>query len=877
MFIGIKKELDSLDNEFELSLTHDGSRNFQILLNDSNENCKYRSFSWGNRKSLDYSPDILREEILKYFKTFYTNDRIKICIYSTLSLDEMQKKVEKSFNDFDNFRENNIINNNDVLLQKESYSGHFFVESTKKEQLLIISFLLRPLFQYYRSKPLSVISNLLNEEGPGSLHSYLKKNGYINSFYAYLDDDDCSNELFFLYTIEIDLTDKGLNDYKIVIFEVNKYLNLIKSYEKVPEYYLNQLKTLSNLDFLYSDDEHPSCMADKICYLMNFVKSSDEIILVYSSLYLDWNEEIYGEILKNLDISQSRITILTPEDQMPVGVTLDLKENWFGTKYKRTDLKEIIDYLNKQKILEDSEKANTIEFEELNGMIENPSNKYHLPRKNLYIPNSTSMLSDPIEKNVIPKLVINTKKDNEPMIKMWHYFDLEEKKPKVCIDMIVLYKGIEDSLDDQVDIDFFVEYFRDVFNETIGYESSEADICVSISNFQGKGISMSFYSYSEHINLFLNNFYELFLKVCLEKKKNDLFQQIKERVIKNLKSFRLDSENQLDECLNNILFPEFQTTEKIINFLDQYQIEKLERFCENFLISFANILSFTFYFHGNIYAEQATEVALRIVDLFKEKLTKTLLLKGLNLNEFLCKKVMIFPPKKRLFNLISLKSNDVDNPNFMLLKLVDIGTYNIEERNKLTLLNSLISPQVYEVLRMQKSIGYMASSSIYDVRNRLFLLIGVNSSKFKTNLLRDEINKFLDFFLKEYLENLSDEYFKNLVDGIIANKLTKTKSLKNNANKFWSEIILDEFLFDRVERNVEILKNFEKKNIIEWIREKLGKIDSQMDFGLIPDKEINESLAEDEILYENLVENDRKVYWECFDFMNDEQKFYLVE
>lgn len=790
----------------------------------------------------------------------------------------MQKKVEKSFNDINNFRENeNNIINNVSHLRKEAYSGHFFVESTKKEQLLIISFLLRPLFEYYRSKPLSVISNLLNEEGPGSLHYYLKKNGYINSFYAYLDDDDCSNELFFLFTIEIDLTDKGLKDYKIVINEVNRYLNLIKSYQKAPEYYLNQLKTLCNLDFLYSDDEHPSCMADKICYLMNFVQSPEQIILVYSSLYLDWNEEIYSEILENLDISQSRITILTPEDQMPKGINLDLKENWFGTKYKKNDLKEIVDYLNKQKILEDSENSNQIEFEEVNGEAEHPSNKYCLPRRNLYIPNSTSVLPDPIEKNSIPKLLMSIKKDSEPMIKMWHYFDMEEKKPKVCIDMIVLYKGIEESLNDQVDLDFFVEYFRDVFNETIGYESSEADICVSVSNFQGKGISMSFYSYSEHINLFLNNFYALFLKVCLDKKRNDLFQQIKERVIKNLKSFRLDSENQLDECLNNVLFPEFQTTEKIIDFLEKYQIEKLERFCENFLISFTNILSFTFYFHGNIYEEQSKEVASRIIDLFKEKLTKNLVLKGLNLNEFLCKKVMIFPPKKRLFNLISLKSNDIDNPNFMMLKLIDIGTYNIEERNKLTVLNSLISPQVYEVLRMQKSIGYMASSSIYDVRNRLFLLIGVNSSKFQTNLLRDEINKFLDFFLKDYLENLTDEYFKNLVDGIIANKLTKTKSLKNNANKFWSEIILDEFIFDRVERNVEILKKFEKKEIIDWIREKLGKLDCHMDFGLIPEKEVNDNLAQDEILYHNLVENERKIYWECFEFMNDEQKFYLIE
>ena len=51
---GIMKELKAVNNEFELALSSDGSRNFQILCSSSHPESKYNTFSWGNNSSLNF-------------------------------------------------------------------------------------------------------------------------------------------------------------------------------------------------------------------------------------------------------------------------------------------------------------------------------------------------------------------------------------------------------------------------------------------------------------------------------------------------------------------------------------------------------------------------------------------------------------------------------------------------------------------------------------------------------------------------------------------------------------------------------------------------------------------------------------------------------
>lgn len=878
---GIAKELKAVNNEFELSQTSDGSRNFQILLNHSHPESKYNSFSWGSILSLNYENHVLREEIMKYFKKFYCNDKIKICVYSKFELDVLQQFVEKSFGDLKNWGDHlNPNNQTEYSLQTEKtiltteisnlhdknlndlhrsyYSGMYYVETVKNEHLLILSWALKPFFHHNRTRAIYPIINLLNEEGPQSVCTFLKKGNLINSLYAYIDDDDCINSLFFLFTIEIDLTEEGVDKWCEIIVEIFKYIDLIKESPGVPQFYLNQLKILSNMSFLYADEEHPACMIEKLAFLMTFVEPRD-LILIYSEIYLEWNQEYYKEILDQLVLNNCRFTLMTKKETFPQRITLSLEEKWFGTKYYKENLDDfLISYLQ---------------------TLPKTVNRYNFPKENPYLPSKLEILPFPSPLENIPKIIYSNDEENKnpnhltPKLKCWHYFDSKELKPKVCIEMIMIYRSINESLADQVNLEFFIEYFSEKFNEVIGFESSEAEICFEASPFEGKGISFSVYGYFDKMQIFLEKTINFFVKICLDDIESPLFYQIKNKTLKDLKNYALDTENQLQESINNFLFPDYFFPEYFEEILKDYELKDFQEFCAKNMQSYENLFSITAYFHGNIYLETSKQIFQNYIDILKTKLqNKRNISKGLITKEFLCKKVLVLPSKLDNWSkiLISTAKNE-GNKNSMIIKFIDFGKYDLVERNKLSLLLSLLSPQTHEYLRMKKQVGYLANASLSDIRNRLGVCIIVNSSEKNFEQISQEIEEFIQYFCENYLEvQLTENEFNNFVNGLIAKKLEVIKNMKLNCAKFWCEIVLNELMFDRIKKNVEILKGFQFKEIKKWIKEKMRNKDKEVLVGVVPkgtQVSIENQLGE-------LLKQDRKKYYESFEFELYNYEFY---
>ena len=264
---GIVKELKAVNNEFELALSSDGSRNFQILCSSSHPDSKYNSFSWGSLSSLNYESSVLRNQILKYFKEFYTTERIKLCIFSKLDLDTLESYVEESFGDmeksstpiFSNLKKDSLISKQKISndeLYRSCYNGMYYVETVKNEHLLFLSWPLKPFFHHHRCRSIAPIVNLINEEGPNSLSTLLKKGNLINSLCAYSEDCDGLNSLFFLFTVEFDLTEQGVEKWCDIVSEIFNYFNLIKEQPEVPSYYLSQLKILADSNTLFVKIAH---------------------------------------------------------------------------------------------------------------------------------------------------------------------------------------------------------------------------------------------------------------------------------------------------------------------------------------------------------------------------------------------------------------------------------------------------------------------------------------------------------------------------------------------------------------------------------------------------------------------------------------------
>ena len=185
--LSIEKELKSIQNEFDLSFTNADSKRSQIMVDSALSNCRYKRFSWGSLESLSQPIDILKKKLVEYYDEFYIPERMSICVYSRLELNELEKFIKENFIDYQpkgpNFSQPDFKYEKDELSLEDylnAYRGLYFIESSKEDNYIVLTWFFQPEIDNYKSKPLNIICDFLEEEGPNSLHKYLKDNGLIN-------------------------------------------------------------------------------------------------------------------------------------------------------------------------------------------------------------------------------------------------------------------------------------------------------------------------------------------------------------------------------------------------------------------------------------------------------------------------------------------------------------------------------------------------------------------------------------------------------------------------------------------------------------------------------------------------------------------------
>ena len=70
--------------------------------------------------------------------------------------------------------------------------------------------------------------------------------------------------------------------------------------------------------------------------------------------------------------------------------------------------------------------------------------------------------------------------------------------------------------------------------------------------------------------------------------------------------------------------------------------------------------------------------------------------------------------------------------------------------------------------------------------------------------------------MREFIEEMNEEEFETNKRGLIAKRLEKPKKLAGRAGKYWSEIVSQQYNFNRDEIETEDLRKITKDNILEF-------------------------------------------------------------
>ncbi len=172
----IEKELNSINSEFKSFVRDDNERIEHLKVMEGYKNCNYNKFVCGCLKSLKRND--IREKVIKFYKSYYTPDKMSLCVQSNIQIEEINKIIVEKFSLIKKDESYiNDINVNQNYLYDENNMGYIYqVISIKNKKVLKLYWVINENYnKYYKSKPLEYITNILGHEGKNDGTSYLHK------------------------------------------------------------------------------------------------------------------------------------------------------------------------------------------------------------------------------------------------------------------------------------------------------------------------------------------------------------------------------------------------------------------------------------------------------------------------------------------------------------------------------------------------------------------------------------------------------------------------------------------------------------------------------------------------------------------------------
>ena len=757
----VEKEVNAVDSEHNKNIGSDTwrIRNVTLKLMVDGVNS---SFGTGNTKTLlgNKSPKQLREQVVKFYETFYSSHKMKLYI-SHNNIDEIIVKVSDMFKDvilreetyFENVPLVNIYKNKYELLKIKTLGNNKF---------LYLNWLVDGTNIYdnnMNKSSFQIIGNILGNENKGSIYDYLESKKLINSLtYTINDKYDKKTKI----VIVMNLTDKGFKKWKYIVYSINNYIKNIYELDCYDKFF-NEYKKMT----MYSIQTYETSSGSLLCFKYSDIYNITNIDIEYlpiSSLLYGYDKRHYDKTLLSMNMKNVKV-ILTSD---VFDETLSSIDEFYGTEYSIT-IKKIKDKKNK--------------FNKLS------------PELNRYLSTDLKLM----------KIIDKNSSDNYLQIdsSSKHRYYIKNKNPyktylfygQVCID---IENDMEQSHFNLL-MSLYIAYIDKINNTTI-YMMNNAGINISVYNemkkifisFSGNAKNMDKY-FKEVIGWYFNKH-----KSFNQKKFNDIYDVAK----KNLKNWELKEPYVIIEQLfkkhvnkDNCLLPN-----QYLHILDKIK-------------NFDNI---TDYFNkGKIIGIFGGSVKMEIINSIIETLNnyvsyydKTNIKQNIDLSKSLSITKSLNPVNKDNAICYGIYTGKIEEK-------YDGKKNNNKMYPALVMIISFLHDKFFNIIRTEKQLGYIAYcsllnvSTIYGVKE-MFIIFTIQS---KYDNLREHIE---DFLKNDIISSLTDEEFNNMKTQMINSYLEETNTMSNDiAIKFSHMMVTDNLEADRYKLYVKYLKKLEKKQFIK--------------------------------------------------------------
>ncbi|KAL2320760.1 hypothetical protein Fmac_029729 [Flemingia macrophylla] len=766
------REIKAVDSENQKNLLSDPWRMNQLQKHLSDGDHPYHKFSTGNWDTLEVRPKAkgldTRNELLKFYEANYSANLMHLVTYTNESLDKIQNLVEEKFQYIRNTNKS-CFHAHGEPCKSEHLQILVRTVPIKEGHKLKIVWPVTPEIHHYTEGPCRYLGHLIGHEGEGSLYYILKKLGWATGLSAGESDWNLD---FSFFKVGIDLTDAGHEHIQDIIGLLFKYIELLLQ-GGVCKWIFEELSAVCETKFHYQDKIPPSDYVVNIASNMQFYPVKDW--LTGSSLPSKFSPSVIQMVLDQLSPDKVRIFW---ESKKFEGLT-DKVEPWYGTAYSI------------EKIT-----ASAIQ----GWVLSAPDEKMHLPDPNKFIPTDLSL------KIVKEKVKFPVSLRRTAYSALWYKPDTLFSTPKayVKIDFNCPYAG--NSPEAEILTHIFTQLLMDYLNEN-AYYAQVAGLYYSINHTDG-GFQVTLLGYNHKLRILLET---VMAKIVAFEVKTDRFSVIKERVTKEYQNFKYQQPYQQAMYYCSLILQD-QTWPWIeqLDVLPDLQVEDLAKFVPAML----SRTFLEFYVAGNIESHEAESMVRHIEDVLFNCLKP--LCKPLFSSQHLTNRVV------KLENGMSyFYPSECLNPeeeNSCLLFYIQVGRDDFKLNVKLQLFALVAKQPVFHQLRSVEQLGYITvlmQRNDCGIRGLQFI---IQSTVKSPGNIEQRVEAFLQMFETKLLE-LSNDEFKSNVNALIDMKLEKHKNLREESAFFWREIKDGTLRFDRIDYEVEALKQLSLQELIDFFNE----------------------------------------------------------
>ena len=318
----VEREKHAVNAEYRSGIKSDERRQLDVLREIVNPAHPFSKFSVGNLQTLSDAKGSVRDEMIKFYNTYYKARNMRLVVLAPRELDRLEEIVRGDF-----------IEVPDADVPKRGYAQPLFTASElgqwieivpeKEKNSLSLLFPLPDQLLDYQDQPLNIIGHVLGHEGEHSLFAYLKSKNWIDGLVA---GQALSYTGVTVFSLSMDLTTEGQKHKQDIVQAVFAAIEQVQE-SAIPRWVFDEVKQISELNFAYVDKSGETQAVMNLSNAMHYYQPRD--ILKAPYMYQQYRPEKMQTLLSQLKPENAIVLDISPK------ANAEKRSRYYDTPYSR--------------------------------------------------------------------------------------------------------------------------------------------------------------------------------------------------------------------------------------------------------------------------------------------------------------------------------------------------------------------------------------------------------------------------------------------------------------------------------------------------------------------------------------------------------------